>query len=298
MNLTGDIFLIHDPQPIELIAKRKQIGGNWIWRCHIDVSKPDQSVWNFIKKYILQYDAAVFSAPNFAQQLPIRQFMISPSIDPVSDKNRELLPETIESVLQKYKIKSDKPIILQVSRFDYLKDPIGVIKAFKIVKRSFDCQLILAGGTATDDPESMEVVKATREFAGDYPDIHILEIPPKSDIDINALQRAATIIMQKSLKEGFGLTISEALWKSKPVVASAVGGIPLQIINKLTGLLCYSVEGAAHDVKHLLANPDFAKWLGNNGKEHVRQNFLITRHVKDYLLLCLAAKEAKDVIYL
>jgi trehalose synthase len=298
MELNGDIFLIHDPQPIELIAKRKQVGGNWIWRCHVDVSNPDLAVWNFLKKYIVQYDAAVFSAPNFAQQLPIRQFMISPSIDPVSDKNRELPQETVNEVLEKYHLTTDKPMILQVSRFDYLKDPVGVIKAFKIVKRSFDCQLVLAGGTATDDPESIEVVKSTREFAGDYPDIHILELPPKSDIEINALQRAATVIMQKSLKEGFGLTISEALWKSKPVVAGAVGGIPLQIVNKHTGLLCYSIEGAAHDVKQLLGNPEYAKWLGNNGKEHVRQNFLITRHVKDYLLLCLAVKEAGEVIYL
>ncbi|OGO18659.1 MAG: glycosyl transferase family 1 [Chloroflexi bacterium RBG_16_48_7] len=298
LNLKGDIFLIHDPQPIALIAKKKEVGGSWIWRCHIDVSNPDRAVWGYLRKYILQYNAAVFSAPNFAQQLPIRQFMISPSIDPVSEKNREISQEIINSVLEKYQLNTDKPIILQVSRFDYLKDPVGVIKAFNIVKKSYDCQLVLAGGTATDDPESTEVIKTTREFADGIPDVHILEIPPKSDIEINALQRAATIVMQKSIKEGFGLTISEALWKSKPVVASAVGGIPLQIKNKLTGLLCHSIEGAAVAVKQLLGNPDYASWLGNNGKEHVRQNFLITRHVKDYLLLCLAIKNAKDVIYL
>jgi trehalose synthase len=298
LNLDGDIFLIHDPQPIELIAKKKESGGRWIWRCHIDVSNPDPAAWEFLKKYVVQYDAAIFSAPNFAQQLPIRQFMISPSIDPFSPKNRDLPQEVINGVMEKYGLNTDKPIILQVSRFDYLKDPIGVIRAFNIVKKSFDCQLILAGGTATDDPESNEVVKATREFAADNPDIHILEIPPGSDIEINALQRASRVIMQKSIKEGFGLTISEALWKSKPVVAGAVGGIPLQIKNKLTGLLCHSVEGAAVAVKQLLGSPEYAQWLGNNGREHVKQNFLITRHVKDYLMLCLAIKSNKDVIYL
>jgi trehalose synthase len=298
LKLQGDIFLIHDPQPIALIARKKEIGGKWVWRCHIDVSNPDESVWKFLKKYILKYDAAIFSAPNFAQALPLRQFMISPSIDPLSNKNIELPSPVIEAVLAKYLVKNDKPIILQVSRFDYLKDPIGVIKAFNIVKKSFDCQLILAGGTATDDPESALVVEETRKFAGEDPDIHILEIPPESDIEINALQRAASVIMQKSLKEGFGLTISEALWKSKPVVAGAVGGIPLQIKNKLTGLLCHSVEGAANAVKQLLGSPEYARWLGNNGKEHVRQNFLITRHLKDYLMLCIALNNEKDVIYL
>jgi len=298
LEISGDIFLIHDPQPVALVAKRKDLGGNWTWRCHIDVSNPDKEVWEYLSQYVLKYDSAVFSAPNFAQQLPIRQFLISPSIDPLSDKNRELSQETIDGILAKYKLDQEKPMIVQISRFDYLKDPVGVIKAFKIVRRSIDCQLILAGGTASDDPESDKVLEATKEAADNHPDIHILEMEPDSDIDINALQRAATIILQKSIKEGFGLTISEALWKSKPVVASAVGGIPLQVRNKLTGLLCHSVEGAAYAIKQLLNNSEYAAWLGKNGKEHVRQNYLITRQIKDYLLLFIVANNKDDIIYL
>jgi len=296
MRFYGDILFIHDPQPVALIAKKKEIGRKWIWRCHIDVSTPDKKVWDFLRGFIVDYDAAIFSAPNFAQELPIRQFLITPSIDPLSDKNRELDSETINSVLVKYGLTSDKPMIAQISRFDRLKDPLGVIEAFEMVRKGIDCQLVLAGGTATDDPESEEVLEEVRKRAEGNVDIHILQVPPESDIEINALQRAATIILQKSLKEGFGLTISEALWKSKPVIASAVGGIPMQIRNKFTGLLCYTVEGAAYAIRQLLSNPQYASWLGQNGKEHVRQNFLITSHLKDYLLLFLSLDQSSDVI--
>jgi trehalose synthase len=298
MHLYGDIMFIHDPQPVGLIEKRKERNSRWIWRCHIDVSRPDAKVWKFLRNYVVDYDAAVFSDPNFSQKLRIRQFFISPSIDPLSDKNKELDQSFVESVLKDYGLTSDKPMILQVSRYDRLKDPVGVIDAFEIVKRSIDCQLVLAGGTASDDPESDEVLEEVRRRAEGNKDIHVLLIPPESDLEINALQRAATIIMQKSLKEGFGLTISEALWKAKPVVASAVGGIPLQIRNKLTGLLCHSVEGAAYDLRQLLSNPDFAKSLGKNGREHVRQNFLITSHLKNYLLMFLALDKKTDIINL
>lgn len=298
LKFQGDIVFIHDPQPIALIAKKKELGEKWIWRCHIDVSNPDKAVWEFLRDFIIGYDAAVFSAPNFAQELPIRQFMISPSIDPLSDKNKTLPSEIIDSVLSKYGLDKDKPIITQISRFDYLKDPVGVIQAFKMVRKSIDCQLVLAGGTATDDPESEKVLKEVKERASDNHDIHILLIPPESDMEINALQRAATIILQKSIKEGFGLTVTEALWKGKPVVASAVGGIPLQVKNKFTGLLCHSIEGAAYAVKRLLSNPEYARWLGNNGREHIRQNFLLTRHLKDYLLLFISLYYNTDEIYL
>jgi len=294
----GDIQFIHDPQPIALIAKKKELGGKWIWRCHIDVSNPDKRVWEFMRNFVTDYDAAVFSAPNFSQELPIRQFLISPSIDPLSDKNKELPSEVIDSVLSKYGLDKDKPIVAQISRFDYLKDPIGVIQAFELVRKSIDCQLVLAGGTATDDPESEKVLEEVRQRASDNPDIHILLIPPESDIEINALQRASTVILQKSIKEGFGLTVTEALWKGKPVVASAVGGIQLQVKNKLTGLLCHSVEGAAYAVKRLLSNKEYALWLGKNAREHVRQNFLITRHLKDYLLLFTSLYYNSDEIYL
>jgi len=297
LELNGDIIFIHDPQPAGLVARKKELGKKWIWRCHIDISNPNQEVWQFLEPLVNQYDAAVFSAPAFSRQLPIRQFLISPSIDPLSDKNKELDRQTIESVLAKYNIPRDKPIITQVSRFDYLKDPVGVIQAFQMVRRSIDCRLVFAGGTATDDPESDKVLAEVKETAGDDPNIHILLIPPGSNIEINALQRASTIIVQKSLREGFGLTVSEALWKAKPVVASAVGGIPLQVKNKFTGLLSHDIEGTAYDLRQLLTNPDYARWLGENGREHVRHNFLITRHLRDYLLLFLALEHHGDIIY-
>jgi len=295
--LNGDVIFIHDPQPIALVTRKKEIGKKWLWRCHIDVSRPSEQVWSFLLPYIVQYDAAVFSAPSFSRPLPIRQFLISPSIDPLSDKNKELPQETIDSVLAKYGIPRDKPIITQVSRFDYLKDPVGVVQAFEMVRRSIDCRLVLAGGTASDDPESDAVLAEVKQHTDGKRDIHVLLIPPNSDIEINALQRASTIIVQKSLREGFGLTVSEALWKGKPVVASAVGGITLQVKNKFTGLLSHGVEGTAYAIKQLLANPEYARRLGENGREHVRQNFLITRHIKDYLLLFLAVEHAGDIIY-
>ncbi len=295
MDMRGDIVFIHDPQPIGLI--KKKTSNKWIWRCHIDVSNPEQSVWNFLMQFIVNYDSSVFSAPIFSQKLPIRQFMISPSIDPLSDKNKELPQETIDKVLEKYKVPTDKPIITQISRFDRLKDPVGVIDAYKQVKRHIDCRLILAGGTATDDPEGLQVLEEVQNRAEGDKDIHILLLP-QDDIVINALQRASTVIIQKSLKEGFGLTVSEALWKEKPVVASNVGGIPLQIKHKQSGMLCHSIEGAAFALKQILNSPDFAKQLGINGKEHIRQNFLLTRHMKEYMLLFLSLYTQDDVVYL
>jgi trehalose synthase len=298
LELYGDIIFVHDPQPIALVERKKELGRKWIWRCHIDVSKPNKAAWNFLQPWVLQYDAAIFSDPTFSTMLPIRQFFIPPSIDPLSDKNKELPENTIESVLAKYKIPNDKPLVIQISRFDYLKDPIGVIEAFKIVRKSIDCRLILAGGTAADDPESEQVLTEVRAKAEGNPDIHVLSIPPGSDIEVNALQRAATVIVQKSLKEGFALTVSEGLWKAKPVVASAVGGIPLQVKNKFTGLLTHGIEGTAYAIRQLLGNPEYANWLGKNGKEHVRHNFLITRHLKEYMLLFLTIDHPEDVIYL
>ena len=294
----GISLFVHDPQPVALVSRKKEIGKKWVWRCHIDVSQPNENVWSFLEPFIFQYDAAVFSAPSFSHPLPIRQFLISPSIDPLSDKNKELSQETIDAVLEKYGIPKDKPIIIQISRFDYLKDPVGVIQAFEMVRKSIDCRLVFAGGTASDDPESDKVLAEVQEKARDNPDIHILLIPPESDVEINALQRASTVIVQKSHREGFGLTVTEALWKAKPVVASAVGGITLQVKNKFTGLLSYGIEGTAYAIRQLLTNPEYARWLGQNGREHVRYNFLITRHMRDYLLLFLALEHPQDIIYL
>ena len=295
LKIYGDIVFVHDPQPITLINKK---GGNkWIWRCHVDVSRPNAKIWKFLEKFISRYDSAIFSAPSFSQVLPIRQFLIAPSIDPLSDKNKDLPAETVEAVLRKYNVPKDKPIITQISRFDRLKDPVGVIEAYKLVKKHVDCRLVLAGGTATDDPEGLQVLNEVKEKAAKDRDIHILLLP-QNDIEVNALQRASDVILQKSLKEGFGLTISEALWKAKPVVAGNVGGIPLQIRHGYSGHLCNSIEGAAYSVKQILSNPEYARKLGQNGHEHVKYNFLLTRHLRDYILVFLSLYNPGDIVCL
>jgi len=298
MDFYGNVIFVHDPQPVALVEKKKYLKNRWVWRCHIDFTHPDPGIWNFIKSFVEQYDACVFSAPSFARQVPIRQFLISPSIDPLSDKNKELSEEVINDVLEKLNISRDKPILTQISRFDYLKDPFGVIEAFRLVKKYVDCQLILAGGGAIDDPEGTKVFEEVVEKASGDPDIHVLLLPPASDLEINALQRASTVILQKSLREGFGLTVAEALWKAKPVVASAVGGIPLQIAHKYCGLLSHTVQGTAYWLRQLLHSPQYARMLGENGKAHIMQNFLLTRHLREYLLLFLSLEEENDIIYL
>ena len=297
--IDGDIVFVHDPQPIMLVEK-KSSHNKWIWRCHVDVSNPYMEVWEFLKRFIESYDISVFSSPKFARQLEIPQFLVAPSIDPFSEKNRPLTREDIDSVLAKYEIEKDKPIITQVSRFDYLKDPVGVIDSYRLVKKYIDCQLILAGNRAADDPETDKVLADIMEKKGKDPDIHVLLIEPeKNDFDVNAIQRASSVIVQKSIREGFAITITEALWKQRPVVASAVGGIPQQISHSYSGLLCYTIGGAALRIRELLNNPDYAKRLGRNGKEHVRRNFLSTRHVRDYMLLFLyLLYNPEDIIYL
>lgn len=297
LQCSADISFIHDPQPIMLVNQKPERKNKWIWRCHVDVSHAMPTTWDMLRKYIVKYDSAVFSAPSFSKPLPIRQFLIAPSIDPLSDKNKDLPQETVDEVLAHYGIVTDKPIITQISRFDYLKDPVGVIDAYKQVKKYVDCQLILAGGTASDDPEGLEVLAKVQERAADDKDIHVL-LMPHNDTHVNALQRASTVVMQKSLREGFGLTVTEALWKGKPVVAGAVGGIPLQIKHKYHGLLCRSIEGAAFALKQLLQNPDYATALGKNGREHVRMNYLLTRHLREYILLFLSLFHEEDIVYL
>ena len=295
----ADIVFVHDPQPIALVEKRKEIGRNWIWRCHIDFSQPDPRIWKFLETYVNQYDAAVFSAPAFARELPIPQVLIPPSIDPLSDKNKELPEATINEVFNRFKIDRSRPIVTQISRFDRLKDPLGVIKAYKIAKRNTDIQLVLAGGGAADDPEGPIVMQEVNDEAAKDPDVFILFLPPASDIEINALQRGSTVVLQKSLREGFGLTVSEAMWKGKPVIAGAVGGIPLQIAHKFSGILTQSIQGTAHAIRQLVNEPEYARTLGTRAREHIRNNFLITRHIKDYLLLFLSVQGTRpDVVSL
>jgi trehalose synthase len=289
-----DFTVIHDPQPVALIEARAGHSGHWIWRCHIDLSHPSQEVWGFIRPFVHRYDGSLFSSPSFARQLPIPQYLFFPCIDPLSDKNIDLDPEFIRGVLERFRIDSARTILTQISRFDRLKDPAGVVRAYQIVKRYEDCQLVLAGGGADDDPESEAVLGEVRRLAEGDPDIHILDLPPWSALEINALQRASTVIIQKSLREGFGLTVTEALWKKKPVVASAVGGIPAQIIHKHTGMLVHSVEGTAYQIRFLLSNPALAQKIGEQGHEHVREHFLITSNVRRYLTLFLHSLEAGE----
>jgi trehalose synthase len=284
LSFDADYVVIHDPQPAALIESR-QTKGKWIWRCHIDISKPQRTIWNFLRQFVIRYDAAIFSLPRFAQKLPIPQFLIYPSIDPLSDKNRELTEEEQDRIIKRLKISLEKPILLQVSRFDRFKDPLGVIQAYRLVKKHHELQLILAGGGATDDPEGESFLAEVRKAAEDDPDIKILLLPPDANLEINALQRVATIVLQKSLREGFGLTVAEAMWKGKPVIGGFTGGITVQLVYGVTGFTVNSVEGAAYQIHYLLDNPEMIAKVGQDAREYVRRNFLITRHLGDYLAL-------------
>lgn len=284
MRFDEDFVVIHDPQPAGLIAS-KASPAHWVWRCHIDLSHPNPDVWDFLRPMVERYDAAVFSSPAFARRLAIPQALFYPCIDPLSEKNKDLDEAYIQSVCDNFGVDRSRPIVTQISRFDRLKDPLGVIQAYKMAKRYVDFQLVLAGGGATDDPEGAVVLREVHEAAGDDPDVIILDLPPWSALEINALQRASTIIVQKSLKEGFGLTVTEALWKAKPTIASAVGGIPTQVIDKFTGALVHSVEGCAYQIRYLLTHPEYGIQLGKNGREHVKENFLMTTNARRWVLL-------------
>ncbi len=297
MDLDADCVFIHDPQPAMLIDQKKR--GIWVWRCHIDISTPDKVMWYLLKDQVKKYDAAIFSVASFAQSLPMPQYMIPPSIDPFSDKNIDLSEAEIDEVFERFKVPRDKPILLQVSRFDPFKDPIGVIESFKMVKKYYDCTLVLAGGTADDDPEGERILADVMEAAEGVEDLHILLLPPFSDKEINALQRGATVVIQKSTREGFGLVVAEALWKNKPVIAGDVGGIPLQVIDGVTGHLVHSVEGCAVRIRQLLQDPIKARNMGIMGREHIRRNYLITGHIRKYLALWLSMEHpGQDVINL
>jgi trehalose synthase len=288
------MVVVHDPQPLGLICSRDQSRSSWVWRCHIDLSNPNEDVWEFLRPFVERFDAAIFSSQSFARQLPITQYLFYPCIDPLSEKNRDLPDAVVQKVCDEFGIDRSRPIVTQVSRFDRLKDPVGVVQAYKLAKKYVDCQLVLAGGGASDDPEGAAVLAEVKNEAGNDPDIIILDLPPWCAHEINAIQRASTLVVQKSLKEGFGLTVTEALWKAKPTIASAVGGIPNQIIHKLTGVLVHSVEGCAFQIRYLLTHPDFAKRIGANGREHVKENFLMTTDVKRWLLLFRILERTKS----
>ncbi len=292
----ADVVLVHDPQPASLIEVLRPQARRWVWRCHVDVSRPNLVVWRFLREIVARYDASVFSMPQFAQNLPHPQYLIRPSIDPLSEKNRELTPEEIQAVLSRLGIVKDKPLILQVSRFDSFKDPVGVIQAFRLVRRHTPCRLVLAGGEATDDPEGPHILAQVQEAAQGDPDIQVLLLPSDAHHEINALQRAADIIVQKSTREGFGLTVTEAMWKGKPVIGGAVGGIVQQLRDYQTGFLVHSPEGCAFRIRYLLHRPEMARRMGQTAREFVRHHFLITRHIKDYLTLMILQDHPDQLI--
>jgi trehalose synthase len=282
----ADVVVIHDPQPAPLIAFAPKTCP-WVWRCHIDASRPFRPVWKFLRGWVQQYDASVFSLAAFTRMLDHPQFLIPPSIDPLSDKNRVLTVDEIDRRLTALAIDRTYPLIVQVSRFDRFKNPVGVIRAFRRVRKRDACRLVLAGGSADDDPEGAEVLREVLDEANGDPDIDVLSLPPDRHLDINALQRAATIVVQNSTREGFGLTVTEAMWKAKPVIAGAAGGITLQVHDHRTGFLVHSEEGLAFRLRYLLNRRRVALAMGEEGRELVRYRFLLTRHLRDWLTLLL-----------
>lgn len=285
----ADFVFVHDPQPAALLQHCPGRRGKWIWRCHIDISHPYRPMWKYLYRHVAPFDASIFSLSAFAQQLPHPQYLIPPSIDPLSDKNREIGPEEISAVLQRHGLDAERPLVAQISRFDRFKDPLGVLRAYQLAKRFVPTlQLVLAGGGAADDPEGESVLAEVRAAAREDPDAHVLLLPPDAHLEVNALQRAAGLVVQKSLREGFGLTVTEALWKGRPVIGGDVGGIRLQVVNHHTGFLVNTPEGAALRIRYLLHQPAKLARMGEQARDFVRDNFLITRHLREYLTLMVA----------
>lgn len=286
---SADIVFIHDPQPAPLLDMCPDRRGKWVWRCHIDVSKPYRPVWKYLSNFVDGYDASIFSLANFARRLPHIQYLIPPSIDPLSDKNIELEKDEIDSIYDEFGIDRERPLLVQISRFDSFKDPVGVIRAYRIAKKFLPAiQLVLAGGEAADDPEASIILEEVHNASKGDPDIHILLLPPDAHRKINALQRASDLVLQKSIREGFGLTVTEAMWKSKPVIGGNTGGIKLQVVDHHTGFLVDSPEGAALRVRYLLFRRQKLEEMGLKAHEFIRENFLLTRHLRDYLTLMAA----------
>ena len=285
----ADIVFIHDPQPAPLLDYCPDRKGKWIWRCHIDASRPYRPVWKYLRNFVSGYDASIFSLAAFAQPLPQVEFLIAPSIDPLSEKNIVLDKSEVQSVVSGLGVDLERPVMTQVSRFDIFKDPVGVIRAYRLTKKFIpSLQLVLAGGEATDDPEALTVLDEVRTAANDDPDIHILLLPSDAHRTINAIQRASDIVLQKSLKEGFGLTVTEAMWKGKPVIGGDTGGIRIQVVNHQTGFLVNTPEGAALRSRYLLFNRDLLQEMGGKARNFVRENFLLTRHLREYLTLMVS----------
>jgi trehalose synthase len=284
-----DYVIVHDPQPAPLRMLRAGDPGRWIWRCHIDLTAASTTYWSFLRPFVQMYDAAIFTMPTYVKQdLRVGKIaIIPPAIDPLSPKNAPMSQEEAASVIQLYGVDPNRPAMVQVSRFDPWKDPLGVIDVYRGVKREFpDVQLVMVGSMAHDDPEGMEYFQRTKEHADDDPDIHLLSnLDGVGNVEVNAFQRTAAVVLQKSLREGFGLTVAEGLWKNKPVIGGNVGGIPLQIQNGETGYLVESVEACTDRVLDILRHPVKASAIAENGREHVRHNFLSTANLRNYLRL-------------
>jgi len=289
-HLNHDCIVVHDPQPLPLIKfnRKKQ---PWIWRCHIDITKPNKEIWNYIKPFILRYDMMIISSKRFKKDdLFLEQRVIHPSIDPLSPKNMDISDDTILKVFKKFCIPTDKPMITQVSRFDPWKDPEGVLGVFEIVKEKIDCRLVYCYNMAPDDPEGIVIYNKIKKKAKKYLEKgDVLFVLGDNQILVNAIQRKSSVIIQKSIREGFGLTVTEAQWKGTPVVVSNIGGIPEQVVNNKTGFQVDpdDIAGCADKVIALLKDRKLAKEMGRQGKEFIRKNFLITRHITDYLTLLI-----------
>jgi len=280
-----DVVVVHDPQPLPMIryCQRK---NPWIWRCHIDFSTPNEQILSMLKPIILRYDASVLSSENFQRPgLPLETKIIAPAIDPFSEINQEMSEEAIEEKLSEYNIPRDKPLIVQVSRFDKWKDPSGVLEVYNLVKKEVDCRLVMIGNMASDDPEGPQLFEELFLKTEGTADIHL--ITQTDPLLVNALQRTAAVVVQLSLREGFGLTVSEALWKGTPVVATDVGGIPLQVQDGRTGFLVQPKDynAAAERTLKILTDPNLGAELGGDGEEHVREHFLMPRLLLDWLEL-------------
>jgi len=280
-----DLVVVHDPQPLALIEYyKKRIP--WILRLHIDLSKPDQRVLEYLKPYIEQYDSVIVSSKKYKQKsIKAQQLIMPPSIDPLNTKNFPMTNRSMINILKKHGVTLHKPIISQISRFDKWKDPVGVIEVFKKVKKQFDCQLVLLGNLSIDDPEAPAILKEVRKKANHDKDITILLNVEDNDRMVNALQSVSEVVLQKSLREGFALTVSEAMWKGTPVVASRVGGIPLQVKDGVTGFLINNISQASEACLKILTNKKRRNRMGRAAKKHIKNNFLITRHILDYLRL-------------
>lgn len=285
-HIEHDFVVVHDPQPLPLLKfyKKQQ---PWVWRCHIDLSNPDENLWEYLKTFILKYDTVIVSSEKYRRvDLPVEYKIMPPAIDPLSPKNRDIDGVTIRKTLARYNIPMDKPILTQISRFDKWKDPEGVINIFQRVKQKVDCRLVLCGSMAADDPEGWEIYEnINKTYIKEIENGDILLVTSESNILVNALQRAASVIIQKSTREGFGLTVTEGLWKGKPVLASNVGGIPLQISDGENGCLLdpQDIQGFAERTIELMKDETMAIQLGKNARESVREKFLITRLLADYL---------------